>query len=136
MTFVFVDAASLIAIGDKRDRFHQQALAINEELIKSKVKFLTTDAVVLEIAGYFSQSKRRSTAVALIETIKHSRKWKCIAVDETLMNRGLDRYRNMADKDWSLVDCISMLVAKDYGIADIFTTDHHFEQAGFVILLK
>lgn len=42
----------------------------------------------------------------------------------------------MMDKEWGLVDCASIHVAKNMGIKDIFSTDHHFEQAGFQILLK
>ena len=42
----------------------------------------------------------------------------------------------MKDKEWGLVDCTSIIVARDMGITEIFTTDHHFEQAGFTILLK
>jgi predicted nucleic acid-binding protein len=39
------------------------------------------------------------------------------------------------DKDWSLTDCISFVVMRDRGITKVFTTDHHFEQAGFKKLL-
>ncbi len=42
----------------------------------------------------------------------------------------------MTDKEWGFVDCTSILVAKDMGIKDVFSADHHFEQAGFNILLK
>jgi predicted nucleic acid-binding protein len=42
----------------------------------------------------------------------------------------------MADKDWGFVDCTSIVLAKFLGIKDVFSTDHHFEQAGFTILLK
>ena len=35
-----------------------------------------------------------------------------------------------------MVDCTSIVVAKKMKIIEIFTTDHHFEQAGFTILLK
>lgn len=40
------------------------------------------------------------------------------------------------DKDWSLTDCISFLVMKDFGLTDAFTADHHFEQAGFTAWLR
>ena len=40
------------------------------------------------------------------------------------------------DKDWSLTDCISFVVMQEHGITDALTADHHFEQAGFVALLK
>jgi hypothetical protein len=35
-----------------------------------------------------------------------------------------------------LTDCTSFLVMEDRGIADALTADHHFEQAGFNVLLK
>ena len=40
------------------------------------------------------------------------------------------------DKDWSLTDCISFVVMQERNIQDALTADHHFEQAGFVALLK
>jgi uncharacterized protein len=40
------------------------------------------------------------------------------------------------DKEWSLTDCISFVVMNERGIGDALTNDHHFEQAGFQILLK
>ncbi len=40
------------------------------------------------------------------------------------------------DKDWSLVDCASFVVMKQRGIQEALTSDHHFEQAGFVRLLR
>lgn len=136
MKNVFVDTAALIAMGDKDNHFHQQALTIKNELKKSQKGFVTTNAVFFELAGYFSQSQRRSTAIKLIETINKSKKWHCVVVGDTLMKGGLALYKQMSDKDWSLVDCISIVVAEKQGITDIFTTDHHFEQAGFSILLK
>jgi len=44
-------------------------------------------------------------------------------------------FRQRSDKDWSLTDCISILVATDLGIGQAFTTDRHFAQAGLAILL-
>jgi predicted nucleic acid-binding protein len=34
------------------------------------------------------------------------------------------------------VDCASFVVMQQSGLAEAVTTDHHFEQAGFVRLLK
>jgi predicted nucleic acid-binding protein len=41
-----------------------------------------------------------------------------------------------ADKEWGLTDCISFVVMQEQGLTDALTADHHFEQAGFTILLK
>ena len=40
------------------------------------------------------------------------------------------------DKDWSLVDCSSFVIMKNRHISEALTTDHNFEQAGFIPLLK
>lgn len=45
-------------------------------------------------------------------------------------------FRNRTDKNWSLVDCASFVVMRKHGILEALTADHHFEQAGFVRLLK
>ena len=71
-----------------------------------------------------------------MKLVIQSKKWKSTFIDEKLLNRGFELYRQMKDKEWGLVDCISIIVARDMGITEIFTTDHHFEQAGFTILLK
>lgn len=56
MISVFVDTAALIAMGDKGDSFHHQSLTIRDELRKYQRDFVTTNAVILELASYFSQS--------------------------------------------------------------------------------
>ena len=40
-----------------------------------------------------------------------------------------------SDKLWSLCDAVSFVLMKDKGLLDALTTDHNFEQAGFVRLL-
>src|SRR5208282_5143253 len=47
-----------------------------------------------------------------------------------------DFFSARPDKEWSLTDCISFVVMNERGMTDALTSDHHFEQAGFQILLK
>jgi len=39
------------------------------------------------------------------------------------------------DKDYSFTDCTSFVVMKELRLKDALTTDRHFRQAGFHILL-
>jgi hypothetical protein len=52
------------------------------------------------------------------------------------MAKGVQLYAQRPDKEWSLTDCISFVVMTQEGIFDALTGDRHFEQAGFVALLK
>ena len=136
MKLVFVDTSALIAIGNKRDFYHRQALDVRANLKTRKTNFVTTNAVLLEFGNAFSPVHLRSTAIQIIEAIRYSIKWNCINVEESLVQRGVEFYKQMNDKEWGLVDCISMIAAKDLEITEIFSADHHFEQAGFELLLK
>jgi predicted nucleic acid-binding protein len=53
-----------------------------------------------------------------------------------LFQRGLALFDKRPHKKWSLVDCISFVVMKQRRLTDALTTNHHFEQAGFQVLLK
>lgn len=136
MKNVFVDTSALIAIGNKRDFFHQQAVSVRNQLKEMKARFIVTNAVLLEFGNAFSPLNLKPSAVKLIEAARSSQKWTCINVDDILMEKGLELYKKMHDKEWGLIDFTSIVVSREMGVSYIFTTDHHFEQAGFSILLK
>lgn len=133
---IFVDTSALIAIGNKRDIFHNQAVKIKDDLRLSNRNFVITSAIILEFGNAFCPVNLKSSAIKIIESVMQSKKWKNVSIDEKIINRAFELYKQMKDKDWGLVDCTSMVVAKDMGITEVFTTDHHFEQAGFTALLR
>ena len=59
-----------------------------------------------------------------------------VYVDKALHDEGLNLLRNRLDKSWSLFDAVSFTLMQQHSITEALTTDHHFEQAGFVRLLK
>ncbi|MEN8214868.1 MAG: hypothetical protein ABFS56_00505 [Pseudomonadota bacterium] len=96
---IFVDISALIALGNKNDDFHQQAVAVFRQLTKAKRHFITTNAVLLELANTFSKARFKPLAIRLIEVVNHSPQWKCITVDDKLMQRGLKLFTQRPDKD-------------------------------------
>ena len=53
-----------------------------------------------------------------------------------LFAAGITLYANRSDQDWPLTDCISFVVMEREGIREALTEDRHFEQAGFIALLR
>jgi predicted nucleic acid-binding protein len=133
---VFVDTSAFIAMGNRRDFFHVAAIKAKEKLKQENRNLITTEAIFLEFGNAFSAVALKPSAIKMMEAIRLSKKWTVIGIDEKIMNQSFNLYKQMSDKDWGLVDCTSIIVAKNLGISEIFTTDHHFEQAGFQILLK
>jgi uncharacterized protein len=78
----------------------------------------------------------RPRLTAFIEGLKASPHVDIVHVDPTLDAQAWQLFTERPDKGWSLVDCASFVVMRQRGILEAFTTDHHFEQAGFVCLLK
>jgi predicted nucleic acid-binding protein len=70
------------------------------------------------------------------ETIKTASWVEIVHIDPTIDNEAWKLLKNRPDKKWSLVDCSSFVLMQQRGIIEALTTDHHFEQAGFVRLLK
>ena len=133
---LFVDTSALIALGNKKDSFHQQAIQIRNKLKVQNRKFITTNAVLLEFGNAFSRIALKPVAISVIKAIKVSQKWECIEINELLFEQAFNLYQKMNDKEWGLVDCGSIIVASKRELTEVFTTDRHFKQAGFTILLE
>lgn len=131
----FVDSFALIALGNEDDEFHEQAKEVKRQLRKERYGFVTSTAILLEYGNAFSPPHLRSLALQTIQAIERSKSWECIKAD-TMFDEGLALFKNRPDKEWGLVDCISILIAERYKVRNVFTHDHHFEQAGFSVLLE
>jgi predicted nucleic acid-binding protein len=89
-----------------------------------------------EFSDAYSHPKDRSDFIALYRAIVNHPRFKIIPADIRLFQRGVDLFEQRPDKEWSLTDCISFIVMGDEDLTEALTGDRHFEQAGFVPLLK
>ena len=78
----------------------------------------------------------RPATIAFIEGLKTSPYVEVVYVDLKLDEEAWQLLKSRQDKEWSLVDCVSFVLMRQRGIFEALTTDHNFEQAGFVRLLK
>ena len=106
------------------------------ELSTSADRLTTSSLVLIELADGLSRVQHRHVAIQLVDAVERSRRIEIVQVDERLERLGWQLFRDRADKDWGMTDCVSMSLMEDRRIQDVFTADHHFEQAGFNILLR
>ncbi len=133
---IFVDTVAWLALVNKRDKWHIKAKEIRQELIKQNCTFWVSEYILVEIANAFSKIDSRQSGVNLIESILKSSEMKLIWINQNLFDESWNLYKDRIDKEWSLTDCTSIAIMSENRISTAFTSDHHFEQAGFKILLK
>jgi uncharacterized protein len=130
---VFADASFYVAAVNPRDALHAGAAGYARS---SFGPIITTEHVLVEVGNWLAKSNDRAVFVQLMKEIRADHRTTVIVGDPTLFERGLDLYTRRPDKSWSLTDCISFVVMQERGLTDALTGDHHFEQAGFRVLLK
>jgi uncharacterized protein len=130
---VFADTYYYLALIIPRADKHQQAVNFVAQFTG---QIVTTAWVMAEVANALGETRHRGTFPCLLDGLKNSPQATVIPPGEALFDAGVEIYRNRPDKGWSLTDCISFLVMEREGLTEALTGDHHFEQAGFVALLK
>ncbi len=136
---VFVDTAGWLALLNPRDGLHSQAVAARGGLQRRRVRLITTEFVLVEVADAFAEPPLRAVAVEFYRGLRQANTpltLEIVAVSEELLAKGWILYGQRPDKGWGLTDCISMVIMREQGITEAFTSDHHFAQAGSTILLS
>ena len=136
MTPVFVDTAAWIALLDTTDNLHVQARQIMRGLRQQRAQLVTTEWVLVEVADALSAPAYRANVVAFVAQMRRSPLLHILPLSQALLDAGWTFYGDRPDKEWSLTDCISLVAMMQRQLTSAFTSDHHFEQAGYVKLMK
>lgn len=135
---VFVDTAGWASFLWQTEPHHALAKTFVRNHLQSNRRMVTTNYVLVELVTLLA-SRFRLNSKRVIELTKPLRNapWlQVVHVDEELDAKAWDHLEERDDKHWSLTDCASFVVMNERGIYFALTTDHHFEQAGYVRLLK
>jgi predicted nucleic acid-binding protein len=72
----------------------------------------------------------------LLELLRSQSDVEIVPAGSELFRQGCDLHARRPDKEWSLTDCTSFAVMKERAIERALTSDQHFAQAGFQVLMK
>lgn len=133
MTTTFVDTVFYVAFLSRRDALNAAAVTASNEV---RGRLLTAEYVLVEVGNWLCRASSKALFLRLLEDLRHDPRTTILAASQDLLDAGVSLYSQRQDKDWSLTDCISFTVMRRRGLIDALSADHHFEQAGFSLLLK
>ena len=138
MPALFVDTSGWGSLVDPTQPFHALAANLYRVARQKLSKVVTTNYIITELVALLTSPLQipRPKVVAFINALRISPFLEVVHVDLVLDGEAWQLLESRQDKQWSLADCASFVLMQRRGILEALTTDHHFEQAGFVRLLK
>ena len=133
MNWLFADTSFFIAYLNPRDVNHVVAC---EYMTTADDPIVTTQWVLAELGNFLAEGPNRRLFGPLVRALSAEDRFEILTADDESFVRGCELFVRRPDKEWSFTDCVSFNVMKDREITDALTADHHFEQAGFTLLLK
>jgi uncharacterized protein len=136
MKTVFADAGYWIAILNPTDDLRAKATRLSNAL--NPFYIVTSEMVFTEVLNSFSkrESTFRKTAAQFVKQSLENSKIEVVSQTSDLFCQSLNLYEQRSDKAWSLTDCASFYIMQQRNLLEALTHDRHFEQAGFVALLR
>ena len=129
----FADTFFFIALLNERDDAHEPAIEIMQDF---HGRIVTTRWVLAELANAMAAPLTRKRCADYLRFLETDGDVEIVGEEGELYERGLRLYEERLDKEWSLTDCISFVVMQRKRLKEALTGDHHFEQGGFVALLR
>ena len=133
MNTVFGDSSYWIALINPKDDLHAKA----DQLSKQYQSILTSEMVFAEVAAFFAKRKHlRWVVVSVIRELRGNIHCEIVPQTHEQFNQAIAHYEEHDDKEWSLVDCSSMLLMKSRRIDEVLSHDLHFQQAQMTSLMR
>ena len=130
---MLIDTSGFFSILSPLDSFHEHANSIHQSATHRLIhNYILAELVPLaQVRGL-----PRHLILSTITDILDDGRFQFVWVDETLHRKATQLLNARRDKTYSLCDAVSFILMGERGIREALTTDRHFEQEGFVRLLK
>jgi len=130
---MLLDTSGLYSYFDEDDSFHARAV----EYFDASDSMLVNDYVLSEFIPLCQvRGLNRRKTLAFVEEILASPFIEKVWTTEDHYTQALRLLKERRDKTYSLCDAVSFILMRERGITEALTTDKHFEQEGFIRLLK
>lgn len=130
---MLVDTSGLFAILAPDEPHHQLGC---QWLLRARSPVVHSYVFAELVALFETRRKPRQIALDFIQTAIDNRELKIVWLTEGDFRQALALLHARPDKQYSLCDAASFVIMRRMNIREALTTDRHFEQEGFVRLLK
>jgi predicted nucleic acid-binding protein len=135
---MFVDTSGWASWADRTQLHHTQAVDALDSLWQGGGIALTTNWILVELTALMTSPLRipKSEQIRFLDDLLADPAVVVLPIDASLEASAWALWKSRPDKLWSLADCASFVVMRHRRLTEALTADHHYEQAGFVRLLK
>lgn len=132
---MFVDTSGWLAAVSAHERYHAEAAAVYDELVRRRARLVTTNLVVAEMHILTVRAQDAAAGCALLDAIYADPLYTVMTVTRELESDAIDRWlRRYADQRFSLADAVSFEVMRRERIDEALALNHHFDVAGYKVL--
>jgi predicted nucleic acid-binding protein len=130
---MLLDTSGLLCLQFSTEPLHTQAcIEYQKAIMRLTHNYVIAEYVALANARRFPRASVLDFVVDLLSNPDIETVW----IDESIHRTAVELLTLRQDKTYSLCDAVSFIMMRQRGISQALTTDRHFEQEGFVRLLK
>src|SRR5260370_29341134 len=135
---MFADTSGWASLVDRRRSFHSLAATLVQQACDDGKTIVTTNYVLAELTALLTSPMRmpRQQQIQYLADIRGASWVEIVPIDSALDSASWQLWESRLDKNWTFVDCTSFVAMHQRTLTEALTTDHPFEQAGFIRLLK
>ena len=136
MNAIFADTGYWIALFNPRDDLHAKVLTVARA---TQARLIVSSQMVLtEFLNYYATLGQpfRQRAVQVVRSLQQAGEVEIVPQTDEQFQAALTFYAQRPEKEWSLVDCASFRTMQERNLTEALAHDEHFQQAGFVPLLR
>ena len=129
---IFVDTSFWIALRNRRDPHHEEAVALLSQL--SDAPLVTSNHVRGETWTYLRRRAGHGAAVGFLDAVERSPRVRVLTIDAKREDEALRWLRRHDEREYSFVDATSFALMRSSKIRQALAFDGDFSAAGFVEL--
>lgn len=128
---VFLDTGAIYALADRNDLYHAAVRAI---YAMPERGFVVHELILVEAFSLLTKRLHKRIALQAVGALRRSPRVEIVPLSPGLLEAARVRCQRFADKEWDWIGCTSFELMERRGLREALSLDHHFAQAGFILL--